>query len=156
MHSDCSVLPHRWSDLHTQRPAPALLRNCLALAGSEPPGSRTCHFCAGASQTECSQMPTDFVRALLCHKGIVICCAVLLSYTGAVSPHSVQDHVRSNCSESLFKRAFKEALQKVCSATLHTASLCSVHFAPCMDMHGFTLVYIYIYIYIYITPPLWG
>ena len=27
-----------------------------------------------------------------------------------------------------------------------------LHFAPCMDMHGFALVYIYIYIYTYIHP----
>ena len=39
------------------------------------------------------------------------------------------------------------------SIPFHEESL--IHFAPCMYMHGFTLVYIYIYIYIY-PIYLWG
>ena len=39
----------------------------------------------------------------------------------------------------------------------HMGHFTLLHFAPCMDMHGFTLVYIYIYIYIYIpVNPLPG
>ena len=48
-----------------------------------------------------------------------------------------------------FVVTFEEAVQRVYAlwhfTLLHIALLC---LAPCMDMHGFTLVYIYIYIYI--------
>ena len=43
--------------------------------------------------------------------------------------------------------AFKEAVRRSCP--LQRCTLCHLtllHFSPCMDMHGFTLVYIYIYI----------
>ena len=44
--------------------------------------------------------------------------------------------------------AFKEAVRRSCP--LQRCTLCHLtllHFSSCMDMHGFTLVYIYIYIY---------
>ena len=50
---------------------------------------------------------------------------------------------------------FEKAVRDHCSKVLVSVTLCSVPLysaplSPCMDMHGFTLVYIYIYNYIYI------
>ena len=50
------------------------------------------------------------------------------------------------------KRLFESAVQDHYSKVLFSVTLCSeplysAMLAPCMDMHGSTLVYIYIYIY---------
>ena len=51
--------------------------------------------------------------------------------------------------ERLFESAVQDhSLKKPDSATPCSAPLCSALLAPCMYMHGSTLVYIYIYIHI--------
>ena len=63
--------------------------------------------------------------------------------------------VRKNCSKWLLE----VTVRKNCSL-LHCPlnPPCSGHLATCMDMHGFTLVYIYIYdgCFLFVTPNIVG
>ena len=54
--------------------------------------------------------------------------------------------VRRGCSRLLFEITIRKCWARLHCALSHCTLLC---FAPCMYMHGSTLVYIYIYIYIY-------
>ena len=56
---------------------------------------------------------------------------------------------RRQCAQRGFSSVlFEIAVRKSCSRLHCALSHCTLHcFAPCMDMHGFTLVYIYIYLY---------
>ena len=46
-----------------------------------------------------------------------------------------------HCSKKLFKKAVRRICpKKIYSASLYSVCLGSVHFTPCMYMHGFTLV----------------
>jgi len=55
--------------------------------------------------------------------------------------------VRKGCSSLLFKITIRKCCTRL---TLCSAPLCSALLAPCMYMHGSTLVYIYICMYIYV------
>ena len=108
-------------------------RNCCASMPSKPPGPL--HHCASLPPKITPQ------ACLRGHCGLEVT-------------------VRKHCSKSHFEITIGSRNSKLrCEVTvrnhweMYDSTLFHwtlLHFAPCMDMHGFTLVYIYIYIYIYI------
>ena len=61
------------------------------------------------------------------------------------SPLQCTDCAQRGCSSLLFEITIRKCWSRLPCALSHCTLL---HFALCMDMHGFTLVYIYIYIYL--------
>ena len=83
-----------------------------------------------------------------CAQKVMFCCTEAVLSDAAFCAHKA-------CSSLLLhyttdqRSVQRGSSKKLCSVAGTLDRLALIHFAPCMDMHGFTLVYIYIYIYIY-------
>ena len=83
--------------------------------------------------------------------GLLWCCQCALKACSSLL--QCQQCIQRVCSSLLFKITIQKCWSRLHCALSRCTLLC---FATCMDMHGFTLVYIYIYMYIYIIPRISG
>ena len=130
-----------------QKGCSSLLR-CCQCAQNGHSGLLWCHQCARKACsslpqcTECTQRGL-FEPAVRDHYSKVLVSVTLCPEPLYSAPLcSMHGHAR-RCSSLLSEITIRKCGSRLHCALSHCTLLC---FATCMDMHGFTLVYIYIYV----------
>ena len=96
--------------------------------------------CRQCAQKGCSSLLRCCQCAQNGHSGLLWChqCA----QKACSSPLQCTECAQRGCSSPLFEITIQKCWSRLYSDLSHCTLL---HFAPCMDMHGFTLVYICLY-----------